>query len=94
MFRFRFYFDTDINMTHVEKHSISEEEIFEFFNEITIWTYERGDGSNKAIGKLHSKRYITVVYRKLSKYDYFIITAYDISENYIKEFIDNNLEDK
>ena len=91
MKRFRYYFDREINTTHVQKHAVSEEEIEEFFSEITIWTHKRKDDSLESIGKLKSGRHLTAIYRKLSKYDYFIITAFDIEENYIKEFIEKEL---
>jgi len=89
--RFRLYFDTEINMTHIEKHGVSEQEIAEFFNDIIIWTRERKDDSYESMGKLINGRYLTVIYRKFSKYDYFIITAYDIRENYKKDFIEREL---
>ncbi len=45
----------------------------------------------ESIGKLKSGRYLTVIYRKFSKYDYFIITAFDIEENYIIDYIEEEL---
>lgn len=41
MKRFRYYFDREINTTHVQKHDVSEEEIEGFFSETTIWTHKR-----------------------------------------------------
>ena len=78
-------------MTHLEKHGVSEQEIAEFFNDVVIFTRMRKDNSFESMGKLSSGRYLTVVYRKFSKYDYFIITAFDISENYKKDFIEKEL---
>ncbi len=91
MKRFRYYHDRDINSTHIEKHSVTEEEIEEFFSDIIIWTQKRNDDSMESIGKLKSGRYLTVIYRKFSKYDYFIITAFDIEENYIIDYIEEEL---
>lgn len=91
MKRFRFYFDNEINSTHIEKHNVSEEEIEEFFSDIIIWTRNRQDDSLESIGKLNSGRYLTVIYRMMSKYDYFIITAFNIEEYYLQEFIEKEL---
>ncbi|MBN2444838.1 MAG: hypothetical protein JXJ04_26020 [Spirochaetales bacterium] len=57
----------------------------------SIWTRERKDNSYESIGKLINGRYLSAIYRKFSKYDYFIITAYDIRENYKKDFIEREL---
>jgi hypothetical protein len=92
MKRFRYYYDIETNRIHIEKHNITPEEIEIFFNEIPIWVRERKDKSLDSIGKLPTGRYIRVIYRKLSDFDYFIITAFDIEYSYEKEFIDKELE--
>ena len=78
-------------MIHVEKHGISEQEIAEFFHDIIIRTRKRKDESYESIGKVTNGGFMTVIYRKFSKYDYFIITAFNIRENYKKDFIEREL---
>jgi len=75
MIRFRLFFDNEIGMTHIEKHNIEIHELDEFFTSIPIWSDYRKDDSIESIGKLKSNRYLRVIYRKISKYDYYIITA-------------------
>jgi len=92
MKRFRYYFDADLNAIHISKHNITPEEIEIFFTEIPIWARERKDNSFDAIGKLPSGRYIRVIFRKYSEYDYFIITAFDIEYTHEIDFINRELD--
>jgi uncharacterized DUF497 family protein len=88
---FEFYFDEDLGQTHIEKHSVSELEIFEFFTEIMYFERERKDKSFVGIGKLHSGRYLQVIYWKKNPDLYFIITAYDLEDKDAIKFIDERL---
>lgn len=90
--KFTYFFDHNIEMTHIEKHDISYEEINEFFTNIKYFMDKRKDESLVAIGKLISGRYLEVVYRKISEDHLFIITAYDLEELYLIEYIELNLE--
>ena len=80
-----------LNSTHIEQHDVSENELTEFFEDTIIFEKHRKDGSIIAIGKLSNNRYLRVIYRKQTIYDYFIINAYDIKEDYIKDFIDRSI---
>ena len=88
------YFDEDINQTHLEKHAVTEIEIFEFFTEIKYFERRRHDGSFVGIGKLISGRFLQVIYRKKSSSLYFIITAYDIEDKNIINFIEEQTTDE
>ncbi len=89
---FEFYYDEELGATHIEKHSVSELEIFEFFTEILYFEKRRDDNSYIGIGKLSSGRYLQVVYRKLRTELYFIIIAYDIEDKDAINFIEERLE--
>ena len=89
---FEYYFDYDIQSTHLEKHSVSEAEIFEFFTDIQYIERPRSDNSFEAIGKLESGRYLRVAYRKKAKDLYFIITAYDIEDKELISFFEDFLD--
>ena len=91
---FEFYFDEDLGITHIEKHSVSELEIFEFFTEIMYFERERKDKTFVGIGKLHSGRYLQVIYRKKNPNLYFIITAYNLEDKEAIRFIDERLDDE
>jgi len=91
---FEFYFDEDLGQTHIEKHSVSELEIFEFFTEITYFERERKDKSFVGIGKLQSGRYLQIIYRKKNPGLYFIITAYDLDDKDAIKFIDKRLDNE
>ena len=90
--KFKFFFDKDIENTHIFKHNISVEEINEFFTKVYTIKKKRKDGSYSAIGKLKSGRYLEIAYRKISSDCYFIITAYDIENNELIEILEDYLE--
>lgn len=88
---FEYYFDEDISSTHVEKHAVTELELFEFFSDAFYLERQRPDASWVAIGKLSSGRYLQVVFRKKSSEIRFIITAFDIEDrdliNMLEQYI-------
>ena len=90
--RFRYYYDPEIGSTHIAKHGVSTDEIAEFFTEIGYFPYRRDDGSYEAYGKLHSGRCIEVAYRLLAKDILFIITAFDIENPIIREYVESQQE--
>ena len=85
---FEFYFDSDLDNTHVAKHHVTPGEIDELFAEGRYLEHERYDQSYEAIGKLSSGRYLHVAYRKKSADLYFIITAYDLTDPDYKSMVD------
>jgi len=90
---FKFYFDHAIGMTHAEKHGVHIEELQEFFDDIKIKTYKRRDESLVSIGKLASGRYLKVAYRKLAPKYMNVITAYDIEDKELIDYLERWLED-
>lgn len=52
---------------------------------------ERKDKCFVGIGKLHSGRYLQIIYRKKNPDLYFIITAYDLEDKDAIKFIDERL---
>jgi len=92
--KLKFYIDTETNEPHIYKHEISEAEIVEFFQEIKYLERKRNDKSYEAFGRIHSNRFLHVVYRKEAADVFFIITAYDIEDkellNILKDFYESN----
>ncbi len=79
------YFDESIGMTHIAKHGVTIEEIDEVFSRGKYLKLNRDDSSNVAYKILDSGRFLTIVYRKYSNKNYFIITAYDEDDFSMKE---------
>ena len=75
-------------MMKLGKHTLksiqfTHSEIDEFFSDSLILEYQRQDGSFIAVGKLKSGRFLEVTYRKKSNDLIFIITAYDLQDKEI-----------
>lgn len=90
---FEFYFDEEIGMTHAEKHGVHIEELREFFDEIKLKTYTRPDESLVSIGKLATGRHLKVAYRKLAPKYVYIISAHDIEDKELVDYLERWLED-
>ena len=86
-----FYVDPDTGKKHIEKHSVSVEEVVEFFNEINYLFRKRRDKSYVAYSKLKNGRFLEVVFRKLNPEKFFIITAYDVEDHRIIREIEERL---
>ena len=86
---FIFFIDYYTGKKHIYKHNISVEEINEFFTESDYLRRKWKDGSYTAIAKLKTGRYIEVVYRVMGKDHLFVITAYDIEDEKILNFLEN-----
>jgi len=80
-------------MNHAEKHGVHIEELREFFEDIKLKTYERHDGSLVSIGKLAKGRHLKVAYRKLAPKYMYIITAHDIEDKELVDYLEQWLED-
>ena len=89
---FDFYFDVTMDMTHIEKHDVSVEEINEFFSEVEVHDRSRRDGSYVSIGKLANGRYLEVIFRKIRHDFFFIITAYDLEDMVKIDYIEAKIE--
>ena len=89
--RLRFFIDPFLDAPHFTKHGVSQREIVEFFHEIAYFEKRRRDGSFVAYGKLSSGRVLKTVYRKLTADYYFIITAYDVENRDVLDFVERNL---
>ncbi len=89
--KFRFSVEPD-GSNHIKKHGVSVDEINEFFNENAYFEQRRKDGSYIAYSKLENGRHLKVIYRKLSNELYFIITAYDLEDQNIIDFINREIE--
>jgi len=87
MIKYQFNTDPD-GRRHFEKHGVSIEEIDEVFTEQKCFTKKRNDKSYVSYCKLRSGRYLEVLYRNISKNEYFIITAYDIENSGMIQFLD------
>ncbi|MBE7412223.1 MAG: hypothetical protein L6Q54_15400 [Leptospiraceae bacterium] len=89
---FTIYYDPRIEETHISEHNVSIEEITDFFENKKFVFWKRRDKSYVAFGKTSIERYLKIVYRKMSVYEYFIITAYDIIDQEEIEIIEELYE--
>ncbi|MCP4162096.1 MAG: hypothetical protein GY760_18640 [Deltaproteobacteria bacterium] len=89
---FEFYIERETGIRHIDRHDVGIEEIQEFFNDSVFYEKQREDESFVAYGKVKSGRSLKVVYRKKSKYLYFIITAHDLEDKMIIQFLDEEIE--
>lgn len=85
---FKVYFDPELQMTHLELHRVTLEEVYELFYEVAHLERRRKDGTFVKYGKLKSGRYIEVPYAKEGSGQYFIITGYDIEDEEIIRQVD------
>ncbi len=88
---FEFFIHPETNDRHIYDHDVSEEEIEEAFS-VSHFTQRRKDGSYMAYSRLKSGRYLKIIFRKLSNELYYIITAYDLEDQHMIDFIDQELE--
>lgn len=92
MRNFSFYINPETGEPHILDHQVYPEEIVEFFEDTDILERKRKDGSLVAYGILKSGRILTVVYRKTTPDHYFVITAYDLEDKEILQYIIGVLE--
>lgn len=90
--KLRFYIDEETGLPHFYKHNVTDEEIIDFFHNITYFDERRPDDSWLAYGRVKPDRYLKVIFRKNSNADFFIITAYDIDDSEIIRFIEDYYE--
>ncbi|HEO64802.1 MAG TPA: hypothetical protein ENI73_02930 [Spirochaetes bacterium] len=92
LIHFDFYQDGDSGKRHIAKHNVTLEEINEFFNDSVFFEKQRQDKSFIAYSRLKSGRCLKVIYRKLSKANYFIITAFDLEDLYMIQLLDKEIQ--
>ena len=80
-------------MTHIAKHNVSLEEVDELLSSEDFLLETRKDKSYVAYKAISSGRFLAVVFRKKSLRNFFIITAYDIDDNFMKKGMED-YEDK
>ena len=86
---YQIFYDDLIGMTHIAKHNVSIEEIDEILSSNNFLLETRKDKSYVGYKKISNGRFLAVVFRKKSKREYFIITAYDIEEEFMRKEIEN-----
>ena len=86
--KFEYFINPETNDRHIHDHDVFEKEIREAFLECDCLTIERKDGSSVDFCKLKSGRYLKIIYRKLSKVLYYIITAFDLEDQHIRNLLD------
>jgi len=91
--KFRFYVDPDSQEPHIYKHQVTEQEIVEIFTARSYFERLRADGSYELIARLRSARCLRVAYRKFDSNGIFVITAYDIIDREVIQFLEDNYED-
>ena len=91
MIDFEFYCEPD-GALHIAKHNVSETEIDEAFNERPYLYQGRPDGSYLAFSRLSSGRILQVAFRKVAPKKYFIITAFDLEDPAVLEYVRRELE--
>ena len=80
-------------MTHAAKHDVSEDELREFFTSIPLFRRSRKDSSFVAVGKLQSTgRCLEVAYRFPAPGRIFIISAYDIVDRKLVDFLESRID--
>ncbi len=95
MIVFSYNKDDDGEIHFEKKHGVSIQEVEEFVLRTEKLINERQDESIEAIGKLNSGRYLLVAYRKIKRKDYleyFIITAYDLYDETLKNLINKKIK--
>ncbi|NEP85326.1 MAG: hypothetical protein F6K39_48925 [Okeania sp. SIO3B3] len=90
---FEFYVEQETGLRHIERHDVGLEEIDEFFNNSVFFEKQREDKSFVAYGKLSNGRYLKVIYRKKAKDLYFIITAFDLEDKQVIQYLDEVLDE-
>lgn len=82
----RFYFDLEMDLPHIYKHNVTEEEVYEVLER--PWEDRIGkDNSRIAIGQTAAGRYLRVIYVPDPEPDSaFVITAYDLGTMALKAF--------
>lgn len=83
-------YENDKEVLHIKKHNVSIEEMEEFFNHCVYFERKRKDKSFTAYGRLKSGRYLKVIFRKESQNIFFIITAYDLEDRQMINFLEDN----
>lgn len=89
MMNYHLYIDDETKQSHLEKHKVTIEEIYEFFEDIKYIEFTRKDGSIQAYGKMKNDRYLIVAYRKIDENNIFIITSYDLEDKEIIAILDS-----
>jgi uncharacterized DUF497 family protein len=87
---YEIFYDELIGMTHIAKHNVSLEEIDEILSSNDFLLETRKDKSYVGYKQISNGRFLAVVFRKKSKREYFIITAYDVEENFLRKGIEDH----
>ncbi len=86
---YEIFYDELIGMTHIAKHNVSLEEIDEILSSNDFLLETRKDKSYVGYKRILNCRFLAVVFRKKSKRDYFIITAYDADDKFIRHGVED-----
>ncbi len=86
---YEIFYDDLIGMTHIAKHNVSLEEIDEILSSRDFLLETRKDKSYVGYKQISNGRFLAVVFRKKSKRSFFIITAYDVEEEFLRKGIEN-----
>ena len=90
--KLEFYINPETGDRHIHDHNVFEKEIKEAFNNFHLWE-QRKDGSFIMYSKLQNGRYLKIIYRKLNKSLYFIITAFDLKEQFLIDLLDKEVNE-
>lgn len=89
--RIKFYIEPGAHEPHINKHDVTPDEIFDFFQKTKYVEIQRNDKSFEGYGKLASGRCLQVAYRREAENIIFVITAYDIENKEILHYIEDTL---
>lgn len=85
---FKFY--KEDGRLHMLKHNVTPDEVKEVFKNKN-YKSKRKDKSFMALGKTNNDRYLQIVYRKLKDDTIFVITAYELENKNVIDFLERTL---